>query len=222
MKIFAASDIHGEIEALESAISRCGFPTSPDDILVLCGDYLEHSWENDVCDFAEIMDLQCRYPDGQVVCLAGNYEADWLESCGTADYAKGIARWVSGLPLFYETKRQIFVHAGICEEAEDLWRTGTPPEYFTHMFPPQTGSWNDGSGNAKSKDIVAGHVSVMNRDYLGGNSWGPNVWWDGENHFYLDGTSESTHVVPVLEYDCDTGEYWGWDADGTRRFIARR
>ena len=221
MRIFAASDIHGQIDVLEANLKKIGFPTSHDDVLVLCGDYLDHSWQNDVCDFAAIMDLQYSYPDGQVVCLAGNHEVDWLDQCGSEPYAQGIARWVRNLPLFHETDDQIFVHAGICEEAEDLWQVGTPPEYFTHMFPPQTGYWNDGSGNDKSKDIIAGHVSTRN-EFLGGRGWGACVYWDGANHFYLDGTSEQSHIVPILEYDCDTKSYYAWDEEGEKYLITTR
>lgn len=221
MKIFAVSDIHGEIDILETNLEKIGFPSTVDDILVICGDYLDHSWQNDVCDFAAIMDLQCRFPEGQVICLAGNHEIDWLASYGSASYAKGIAKWVEKLPLYYETPEQIFVHAGICEDAEDLWKVGTPEEYFTHMFPPQTGSWNDGSGNTKSKDIIAGHVSTRN-ECLGGSKWGACVYWDGEDHFYIDGSCEISHIIPVLEYDCDGKTYYAWDEKGARRPIVCR
>lgn len=221
-KIFAMSDPHGRGDLVEQNIERIGFPTSPSDVLVLCGDYLNHSWENAIEDFAEIMDIQCRYPEGQVVCLAGNHEIDWAVNYGQTSYGRAFARWISSLPLYYETNEQIFVHAGIDEEAGDLWRVGTPDEWFTHMFPPQTGSWDDDSGNEKSKDIVAGHVSVMNGDYLGGRNHGPRVYYDGENHFFLDGTTEKTGVIPVLEYDTNTKTYFAWDGDGTRYPIAQR
>ena len=222
MKIFAMSDIHGHMDIVEENVKKIGFPSSPSDVLVLCGDYLDHSWENDVCDFAEVMDFQSRYPDGQVVCLAGNHEIDWMMACGGAPYAKAMARWVSSLPLYYETDSQIFVHAGIDEEAGDLWRVGTPSEWFTHCFPPQTGKWDDGEDTKpRSKDIVAGHVSTMNES-LGGRGWGRCVYWDGENHFYLDGACEQSGVIPVLEYDCDSKTYFAWDEEGSRYPIADR
>ncbi|WP_231686955.1 metallophosphoesterase [Bacillus sp. JCM 19034] len=42
-------------------------------------------------------------------------------------------------PRYLETARQIFVHAGILEEAGDLWKHGTPQEYFTNKYPAEVG-----------------------------------------------------------------------------------
>lgn len=38
--------------------------------------------------------------------------------------------WMKKLPLYYENKDQIFVHADIDEEAEDYWQHGTSRECF--------------------------------------------------------------------------------------------
>lgn len=38
-----------------------------------------------------------------------------------ADHAD-ILSWIRGLPYYYETPTQVFVHAGIDEDAGDLWR----------------------------------------------------------------------------------------------------
>lgn len=219
--IYAMSDIHGNEDVLEANLQKIGFPKSSDDVLVLCGDYLDHSWENDICDFAAIMDVQARYPEGQVVVLAGNHEVDWLSNHGGESYAGAFARWITRMPLYYETEDQIFVHAGIDEEAGDLWRVGTPDEWFTHKFPPETGSWDDGSGNKKSKDIIAGHVSVRS-EYLGGYHHGACVYHDGENHFFIDGCTESTGVIPILEYDMETKTYYAWNEDGDRCPLTKR
>lgn len=38
--------------------------------------------------------------------------------------------WIMKMPLYYETENQIFVHAGVDEEAEDCWKWGTSDNIF--------------------------------------------------------------------------------------------
>ena len=65
-----------------------------------------------------------------------------------------VIRWVGRLPYYWESPfGQVFVHAGIDEEAADLWRVGTPPEWFTAMLPMYAGEHFD-------LDVIAGHVST--------------------------------------------------------------
>ncbi|VKE87298.1 Ser/Thr protein phosphatase family protein [Streptococcus pneumoniae] len=52
---------------------------------------------------------------------------------------------------YYETDTQIFVHAGIDEEAGKLWKDLTSSEMFTNKFPITTGGF--------FKDIVSGHIA---------------------------------------------------------------
>lgn len=108
-----------------------------------------------------------------------------------------LLKWLQKLPRYYETDNQIFVHAGILEEAEDLWKHGTPIEYFTQKFPAETGKF--------FKDIVAGHVGTAS--VANDNSYLGKVFWDGENHFYIDGTVDKSVIVPVLMYDMESGKY---------------
>lgn len=41
-----------------------------------------------------------------------------------------LVEWLRGLPLYFETETQIYVHAGIDEEAEEFWKVGSSDEYF--------------------------------------------------------------------------------------------
>ncbi|AFQ17333.1 metallophosphoesterase [Bacillus thuringiensis] len=104
---------------------------------------------------------------------------------------------------YFETDQQIFVHAGILEEAEDLWKHGTPKEYFTQKYPAETGYFY--------KDIIAGHISSVEiankKEYLG------KVYWDGESHFYIDGTVEKSGNIPVLKYDTEKKRYSTFEKD---------
>lgn len=46
----------------------------------------------------------------------------------------------------------IFVHAGVDEEADDLWEWGTDDYTFTEKYPAQTGKFY--------MNIVAGHIGT--------------------------------------------------------------
>ncbi|TVX54440.1 serine/threonine protein phosphatase, partial [Streptococcus pneumoniae] len=64
---------------------------------------------------------------------------------------------------YYETETQIFVHAGIDEEAEKLWKELTSSEIFTNKFLITTGRFH--------KAIISGHIAswevAKDRRYLG-------------------------------------------------------
>lgn len=104
--------------------------------------------------------------------------------------------WLKGLPYYVQTEEQIFVHAGVDEEAEDWWPWGTPESTFVGKFPAETGPFY--------LDIIAGHVGTYS---LVGNPDYHKVFWDGESHYYIDGTTARSGCLPVLKYDTETGEY---------------
>ena len=104
--------------------------------------------------------------------------------------------WLKKLLYYFETDNQIFVHAGIEEEAEELWRLGTPKEYFTSKFPPSKGYFY--------KDIVAGHVGTSE---FRKNKELHEVYWDKKSHFYIDGTTKNSKIIPILKYNVESGAY---------------
>lgn len=111
------------------------------------------------------------------------------------------------LPLFHEEEGLFFVHAGVDEDAGSNWRLETPDLVFTHKFPATTGPFE--------KTIVAGHFSSYmfhdeknsDRKGSGGNngkgSGGKNhgIYFDGQSHFFIDGTVQETKKLNVLRYE---------------------
>lgn len=81
------------------------------------------------------------------------------------------------MPFYYETETQIFVHAGIDEEAEEYWNYGTPDEYFVSKFPATFGKFH--------KDIITGHIGTST---LANDKNFHGVFWDKASHYYIDGT----------------------------------
>ncbi len=107
-----------------------------------------------------------------------------------------LIRWLRRLPYFYETETQIFVHAGIDEEAGDWWREGTPESTFAAKYPAAFGPF--------PKDIIAGHIGTAS---LSGDQDFHDIYWDGASHYYIDGTVYVSKCLPVLMYDEETGTY---------------
>ena len=92
-------------------------------------------------------------------------------------------------PLFYETDRQIYVHAGICEVDESLWKQATERSEFIWKYPAETGLFY--------KDIIAGHISTT--EIANDISCLGKVCWDQESHFFIDGDTRASSIVPLLK-----------------------
>lgn len=107
--------------------------------------------------------------------------------------------WLRGLPYYYETPRQIFVHAGIDEEAGEWWPWATPEYVFVGKYPAETGQFY--------KDIIAGHVGTSG---LAGNPAHHGVWWDGQSHYYIDGSVQRSGRLNILAWDEEQG-YRQWN-----------
>ena len=101
-----------------------------------------------------------------------------------------LLRWLRRLPYFYETERQIFVHAGVDEEAGEDWEWGTPGYVYVGKYPAADGAFY--------KDIIAGHIGTAS---LSGDPDFHGVWHDGASHWYIDGTVTVSGRIPVLAYD---------------------
>ena len=84
----------------------------------------------------------------------------FIRKCINENHKELIA-WMRNLPYYYETDKQIFVHAGIDEEAGEWWEWGTSDYYFVNKYPATTGEFY--------KDIIAGHVGTAsisgNKDF---------------------------------------------------------
>jgi len=205
MKVFAMSDIHGCLEQFETALARIDL--SDDNKLILLGDYVHGPDSIGVLE--RIMQLQEEYGCDKVIALKGNHEGMvldgrwslWETKRGrrlekTVDDTKYI-KWMKKLPLYYVIENTIFCHAGVDEEAEDWWKWGTEDYTFIEKYPAQTGKFY--------MDIVAGHIGTseitQNRNYH-------DIYYDGESHYYIDGTVFCSGHIPVLMMDTERKKYY--------------
>lgn len=107
--------------------------------------------------------------------------------------------WMNeSMKLYYETDKQIFVHAGIEEikNANELWKICTKKETYLSKYPPQKGLFY--------KDVIAGHLEVST---IKRNPYFKSVYYDGANHFYIDGNVVKNRQLLILKYDENTNTY---------------
>lgn len=209
MKLFALSDIHGCIDALENALAKVDL--SGENKLILLGDYI-HYGADDLVVLDRIMALQEQYGSDKVIALKGNHEvmatADGDERWGLCETRSGVRThrveneekymvWMSSLPLFFQQGKTVFCHAGVDEDAGDLWEWSTDEAMFTGKYPPQLGAFD--------LDIVAGHTPTSK---ISANPNYHDIYYDGFSHYYIDGGTPESGVIPVLMLDTETGTYY--------------
>lgn len=213
MKLYCMSDIHGCLAEFEEALSLVAEHLEEDGVrLILLGDYIHGGGDNrSVLD--KIMSLQCRYGADKVVALMGNHEEfvllgdstiDCMIKTFADDYDDGeddeYIRWMENLPRYYTEGNTIFVHAGIDEEAGDLWEWGTGEEVFTGKYPAETG-WIENL----DRKVVAGHIGTAE---IAGDPKFHDIYYDGASHYYIDGTVLDSGRIPVLMVNTETDTYY--------------
>lgn len=213
--IYAMSDIHGCYAAFEAALQLVDL--SGDNKLILLGDYV-HGGEDNYGVLDRIIALQRKYGADKVIALRGNHEDMAIEGSWHISEQKGelsdefdydrddnddeYLSWMEDLPVYYSEGNTIFCHAGIDEEAEDFWEFGTDDYTFTGKFPAQTGKFHCGDADMK---IVAGHIGTAE---ISGNPRFHDIYFDGESHYYIDGTVLDSGEIPVLAVDTEADKYY--------------
>ncbi len=215
MKIYCMSDIHGCLAEFEVALSLVmKYLEEPETMLVLMGDYIHGGSENyGVLD--KIMKLQNQYGSDKVLALMGNHEEFVLRGDSTINHMiksfdeehfiddgaeDKYIQWMENLPRYYTEGHTIFVYAGIDEEAGDLWEWETEEEIFVGKYPAEIGKIE-----GLDMKVVAGHVGTAE---ISGDSKFHDIYYDGESHYYIDGTVLDSGVIPVLMVDTDTDKYY--------------
>ena len=188
MKIYCMSDIHGCLVEFEEALSVViDQLDKPDTMLCLLGDYV-HGGTDSYGVLDKIMNLQHHYGSDKVVALMGNGADDKY------------LHWMENLPRYYTYGKTIFVHAGIDEDAGDLWEWGTGEDMFISKYPVETGKIE-----GLDMKVVAGHVGTAE---IAGNPWFHDIFYDGESHYFIDGTVLQSGRIPVLMVDTETDKYY--------------
>jgi len=205
------SDIHGCLAEFEEALSMVLDQLSKEGTkLVLLGDYIHGGPQNrGVLD--KIISLQNKYGQDKVIALLGNHEEWVLDGTSSIDHMiinnvdedqddDIYISWIGSLPRYHVEGNTIFVHAGIDEEAGDMWEWETGDNIFTMKYPAQTGRID-----GLSMKVVAGHVGTAT---ISGDPRFHDIYYDGESHYYIDGTVLDSGFIPVLMVDTETDKYY--------------
>ena len=115
-----------------------------------------------------------------------------------------VVRWMQGLRDCHETERQIFVHAGIDEAAGREWRLGTSRETMLGTRPAEFKPFY--------KDVICGHTPTC---FICGDRDFHDVLHAGPSHYFIDGMTTATGVLPMLVWDSEQDEYLSLQLDGT-------
>lgn len=107
--------------------------------------------------------------------------------------------WIEQMPSYFETKNQIFVHAGVDEEAGEYWMWGTVDRILLGKFLATKGKFY--------KTIVAGHVGTGTWSLANDRNY-HDVFYDGESHYYIDGSVYKGGKLLLLAYDEENGKYY--------------
>ncbi len=209
MKIYAMSDIHGYLQEFEAALELVDL--SGDNKLILLGDYI-HNGADSYGVLKKIISLQQKYGNDKVVALMGNHEeiviegrAPIQELWGEGLYDSENAEddnyiiFMQNLPLYHVEDNIIFVHAGIDEESGDEWEWESTDRDYLEKYPAETGHF-DGD-----MIIVAGHVGTA---VIANNYRFHDIYFDGDSHYYIDGTVYESGVINVLMYDTEKDVFY--------------
>lgn len=109
---------------------------------------------------------------------------------------RDLINWMKDMPLFYETDTQIFIHAGVDEEAGEYWKWGSDENMFLGKVPPSQGDF--------IKTVIAGHIGTSS---IAKDRSFHDIYFDGKSHYYIDGSVYSHGQLNLLCYDETTGEY---------------
>ncbi len=220
MKIYCMSDIHGCLPEFEEALSLVeDYLKEPDTKLCLLGDYI-HGGADSYGVLDKIMRLQDQYGTEKVIALMGNHEEHVLSGIATINQMTRTLEeeddegdekyiyWIENLPRYYTEGNTIFVHAGIDEEAGDLWEWGTSDDILVWKYPASTGRIE-----GIDMKVVAGHVGTAE---IAGDPSFHGIYYDGESHYYIDGTVFESSCIPILMVDTDEDKYYEITEGGKR------
>lgn len=204
---YAITDPHGCLDVLGRALGTLDL--TGENHLYLLGDYIPHQTASmgereylrrceESLSFVRGFWQEHR---GHVTTLLGNHELYLLgcEERGEIEIGPRLLTWLKRLKWYAETERQVFVHAGVDEEAGRAWKYAPDPWDFCLRYPPTFGRFR--------KNVVAGHVGVTT---LAQDPSFEGVFWDGASHYYLDQTTERSGRLAVLSFDTERNDYRQW------------
>lgn len=236
MLYYAIADLHGRYDLLKKAQQRIkedNFDLSGEDYKVIfLGDYIDRGPQSkEVIEHlmeADVISLKGNHEDMAVTVCSdpskdhinwwiGNGGDKTLHSYGhpyreyVDQYSPSYMddehlKWMANLPLYYETERHVFVHAGIPTEDAPLDRQNTEKMMWMLYNPKDHGGW-------KGKHVVHGHHQFAD----GPHEWSDRTdldtfaWYTGR---LVIGVFSSEHPGKAIRYLEVLGDDYAKEEDG--------
>jgi serine/threonine protein phosphatase 1 len=204
MKYYAIADLHGRYDLLLEAINVIYSHAGANDYkIITLGDYIDRGPDSmKVIDHlmgrtGDTICLQGNHEAMMVDSVIYNYDPDWwvgnggdatLKSYGwggapysTYSYEvvpKSHLNWMRTLPIYHETEKQVFVHAGM---PKSLYQGQQGMQWMLYNY-------ND-SGGWKGKHVVHGHHQFAD---------GPHEWLDEETGGRTDLDTWAYHTGRIV------------------------
>ena len=108
-----------------------------------------------------------------------------------------LVKWINDMPSFYDIENNIFVHAGIDEDAGEFWEYCTSDEDFLWKYPATFGRFY--------KSVIAGHLGtgdIANEKHF------HDIYYDGASHYYIDGSVYKHGKLLLFAYDESNNHYY--------------
>lgn len=230
--VYAMSDIHGHLEEFRDALDQVNL-ADVSNTLVLCGDYIDRGpcsrevidlirclqrdhpgqvialagnhdldllewtrqgWQWEIAESETLTSFLGADEFARLKDMAGADKASFARLARDAlvAAARDELAWIASLPLMERIDDVVFVHAGVDEDAGEFWRLASDEDMLTRKWPASVGDF--------LVTIVAGHVGAAE---VAGDAGFCGVFHDGASHFYLDGSVERTHTIPILVWQRD-------------------
>lgn len=223
MKYYVLGDLHGRLDLLEKSVQKISDLVGESDFqIITLGDYIDRGPNSrGVIEFLmahpEIIALRGNHEDIAVQSIACQLKPNWwmgngghatLRSYGQTwhvhdDLLYSLVpdehvKWMNSLPLYYETEKQVFVHAGIpsdaplAEQQFDTRSDGAVKFNWMLYGPSDHGGW-------RGKHVVHGHHQFAD----GPHTWSPGSKGGGRTN--LDTWAYKTGRIVIGVFDDTQG-----------------
>lgn len=227
MKYYTIADLHGRFDLLEQAMLSIEHHANGEHTIITLGDYIDRGPQSKEI-INKLMELQAKgFPQkDRLICLQGNHESMavetitrklnhswWLSNGGDRTlesynsrwpYSIGFVpeehvKWMASLPLYFETEKHVFVHAGIsdntplAEQQHHVRSDGATIFQWMLYGSSDYGGWN-------GKHVVHGHHQFADgpHTFHSGNGGRTNLdtfaWKTGR---LVVGVFDDTQLAPV-------------------------
>jgi serine/threonine protein phosphatase 1 len=186
VKYYAIADLHGRFDLFEKAMLHIEATATGDYKIITLGDYIDRGPDSNklISKLMEldakkwnIICLQGNHEAMMVESIVQNLSPSWwigngggttllsyghpeVDSLGSVSYAyvpEDHIKWINQLPIYYETEKQVFVHAGVPDDRVPLEKQAKMQDFHGELKMQWMLYNPTDMGGYKGKHVVHGH-----------------------------------------------------------------